>query len=67
MNTVSRRHFIKKVLAGLSALTSASIFASVPLQDKELTLNVDKNGNAILHGVSIVVDLNCNATLKQEG
>lgn len=66
MKTVSRRNFIKKALAGITVLTSASIFASVPTQNKELALSVDKDGNATLQGAVITVDTNCNATLKQE-
>lgn len=67
MKTVSRRNFIKKALAGITVLTSASIFASVPTQNKELTLSVDKDGNATLQGAEIAIDQNNNATLKQEG
>lgn len=67
MKTVSRRKFMKSVLAGLSVLTTATFFSSASAQNKDVTLSVDEDGNAILQGAAVIVDKNCNAIIKQEG
>lgn len=64
MNGVSRRSFIKKVLAGVAALTAERTFGIVPVSQKDVILTVDKNGNAKLSGAKFSVDCRNNATIK---
>lgn len=64
MNGVSRRSFVKKVLAGITALTAERAFGIVPVPQKDMVLIVDKNGNAKLYGAKVSVDYRNNATIK---
>ena len=66
MKTVSRRKFIKGALAGISALSSATIFTPALAQKSDVYLDVDEDGNATLQGAEITVDQNNNATLSKK-
>jgi len=60
MANTSRRKFLKCMLASFAALTSIR-FIGIP---KKVTLSVDKEGNAILHGADIFVDRQANAIVE---
>ena len=60
MFKTSRRKLLKSILASFIALTSIR-FIGVP---KKVTLSVDKDGNAILHGADMFVDSQANAVVE---
>lgn len=64
MSVVSRRSFVKKVLAGITALTAEKVLGIAPVSQKDVILTVDKNGNAKLYGAKVSVDYRNNATIK---
>ena len=64
-NGVSRRKFIKHALAGTAVLTAASVFKTVPFLHKNVFLAVDKDGNATLKGMTVIVDENNNAAIRK--
>lgn len=63
MKAVTRRKFIKGVLAVMTLLPMAKAIKSVPIMQKDAVLTVDKDGNATLHGMTLTVDKKNNATV----
>lgn len=63
MKSVTRRKFIKAVLAVTAILPAARFIKPAPSTQNTAVLTVDKNGDATLHGMSIAVDKKSNATL----
>jgi hypothetical protein len=63
MKTVTRRKFVKGVLAVMTLLPMAKAIKSVPIMQKDAVLTVDKDGNATLHGMTLAVDKKNNATV----
>lgn len=62
MKPISRRKFVKGALAVIALLPAAKIIKAAPAVQKNAVLTVDKDGNAILHGMALVVDKKNNAT-----
>lgn len=63
MKTVSRRKFIKGALAVMALLPIAKTIKAVPVMQDKTVLTVDKDGNATLHGMTLAVDKQNNATV----
>ena len=61
MNIVSRRKFVKGILSALALIPATGIV--IPGKAENVVLRVDKDGNATLHGVTLVVDKKNNATV----
>lgn len=63
MKRISRRKFVKGLLTVLALAPMAGIIKEVPAMKDNAVLRVDKDGNATLHGVALVVDKKHNASV----
>ena len=63
MKRISRRKFVKGLLTVLALAPVAGIIKEVPAKKDNAVLRVDKDGNATLHGVELIVDKKRNATV----
>lgn len=64
MKNISRRKFIRAAVSILSVLPVAKILHVAPAHaDEKAQLIVDKEGNATLKGVTVVVGKDNNATV----
>lgn len=61
MKIISRRKFVKGFLAALALVPAAGIIKSELVKQEKAVLHVDKDGNATLQGVALVVDKKRNA------
>lgn len=66
MKVISRRSFIKTACAGITLLMVKKANLPVPNDKEPVTLRVDEDGNAILHGVELRTDFAGNARIKEK-
>lgn len=66
MDHVSRRKFLKWALAASMLLNGASILHFASDKQPEVVLSIDKDGNASLHGVTLVVTKRGEATIRKD-
>lgn len=64
MKSVSRRKFVKWALSAFALIPATSIV--VPVKAEEVTLTIDKDGNATFCGVRLIVDKRGNATTRKD-
>lgn len=64
MDSVSRRKFVKWALSAIALIPATSII--IPAKAEEVTLTIDKDGDARFRGVSLIVDKRGNATVRKD-
>lgn len=64
MDSVSRRKFVKWALSALALIPATGIV--IPAKAEEVTLIIDKDGNATLRGVRLIVDKRGNAAVRKD-
>ena len=64
MDIVSRRKFVKWILSALALIPATGIV--IAGKAEEVTLTIDKDGNATFRGVRLIVDKRGNATVRKD-
>lgn len=65
MKRISRRRFLKGFVTGAALGSITYVFSLILRRDKEITLYVDREGNAFLNGAELNADLQGNAEIRQ--